>query len=261
MRYTFFLLFVSSFIYSYAQSEKDSLAQVVATEICDCAEKINVNEIDKINERGVECTNSILAKHFDPNFFNPQSNEEKLEYAIQMDKIGVEIRKCERIIYLQKIANIYPNPKPEVSEELFLTTEFLQYFGLEKTEDGDKPGMKIYDGPQNKERIQRFVDIRWEFETNEDALKYHRYKLNENSEGGRPIEIKQEIGGIQELKVFEESEKMREILDEMKLDGKQYYFIFVKGKVLIKLFFGVPKDYELINLIPFVQQARDQIKE
>ncbi|MEZ4937302.1 MAG: hypothetical protein R2799_06880 [Crocinitomicaceae bacterium] len=260
MRIIFFLFLSLGFGVIHSQINKDSLAQLVGTEICDCAEQINPNELDKINERGVECTNSILSKHFKPEFFNPQTNEEKIEYTLVMDKIGVWIRKCERITYLQKIANIYPTPKAEIPEDLFLEKEFLQYFGLEPTEEGEKPGMKIYDGPQSKERIQRFVDIRWVFENNEDALKYHRYKLKEHSEGGKPIEFNQQIGGIQDLKVFEESEQMRKMLDEMSLDGKQYYFIFVKGNVLVKLFFGVPKDYEIINLVPFIQQARDQIK-
>ncbi len=253
----FFGLFLNL---SSAQGVMDSLARVISNDICSCVEEIDTNNRSQINEKGIQCTNYVILTHLDTSFFNPKSNEEKVEYTNLMGRIGIYMNECERITLLKKLAEEKKNTTPVIPREIFIDKEFLEIFELKIDKELSSSNMLVYNGPQNKERIQRFTDIRLLFQTSGEAVQYYNENLNDLSENGKEIQLPVVVRGVYHLKAFEESDKKRFELDEMKLNAKQYSIIFVKKNILVKLFFGTPKEYGTMNLIPFIEKARDLIR-
>jgi len=84
----------------------------------------------------------------------------------------------------------HPSPKDSVPMGLFITESFFSEYGLVK---GQVEKNFIVWNSIGNDHIERLVDIRWVFETNEDAIKYHNNNLIDNLEEGQEIEFEFEI--------------------------------------------------------------------
>lgn len=254
-----FLLFVIPFL-GFSQNYNDSIASVIVNDICSCVENIDDKEIHLIDQKGIECTNSCLTKHLDKRFLSSTNSEDLINRDIIMKQIGLHMKKCERITYLQKLTAVVPKPNYNISEKLFFKSDYIKSFGLDLNTVSSKSFIKIYDGRQEKDSIQRFADVRLAFDSNSDALFYMNRNLSELSENGIEIQLPVTKLGIDNFKIYQESELSRQKMRAMEVAARQYTLLFVKKNILVKLFFGVPTDFKLERLIKFVEKARDLIK-
>jgi hypothetical protein len=220
--------------------------------------KIDKNQFDKIDDSAIECINGSILNHVPNEFFNTKNDEEAKKVKEFMESVYKRMQNCPRIAELQAVTRTVPIPVGKPSKDLFVPESVLAKYGL--TMDEEKDQGRIYTGKPEKDKIQRFVDIRWVFKSPEDARKFHLVNLDNNSEDGKPYPFNIEIEGINDLKIYMEGEKTKAKFKEMQLDARQYFILFTKGNVAYKLFFGVSKKYDLNDLIPIVEAARDQNK-
>ena len=129
-----------------------------------------------------------------------------------------------------------PAPPPVIDHsKLFLSEEGLKAHGLKLTQDSPDMNMKVWTRPEPDALVQRLVDIRWIFETAEEATKYHLEHLKENSEGAPPLKLRKSKGFGTDLRAFLRDAK-DPMLAKMGLDTNMYCFLFTHGRVLAKVF-------------------------
>lgn len=129
-----------------------------------------------------------------------------------------------------------PAPPPVIdSSTLFLSEEVLKTHGLKLTQDSPDMNMKVWTRPEPDALVQRLVDIRWVFDTPEEATKYHLQHLKENSEGAPPLMMRKSKSFGTDLKAYLRDAK-DPMLAKMGLDTNMYCFLFTHQRVLAKVF-------------------------
>lgn len=126
-------------------------------------------------------------------------------------------------------------PPPIDDGKLFLGAEDLKAHGLTLTQDSPDLKMKVWTRPEPDALVQRVVDIRWIFETPEEAGRYHLEHLKENSEGAPPLKLAKVKPFGTDLKAFLRGAD-DPMLAKMGLDMNMYCFLFTQGRVLAKVF-------------------------
>ncbi len=145
-----------------------------------------------------------------------------------------------------------PVPLPNVASDLMIDAEFFSSIGL--TKSASKDGRNVWSG-SNMDSIQQVFDIRWVFNSNKEALHYHKSKLVENSEEGQPIQDVIAIAGTQELHVYRESEKLENMITKMKLPTKHFCFLFVVGNVVAKVYISVNSILSVNDIVKIPEEA------
>lgn len=149
--------------------------------------------------------------------------------------------------------------RKENPQNIFIPDSFYKPFGLIP---GEKNNMLHVCNMENKDnKFQRSVDIRWVFNSREDALKWHRLKLEENAEGGEPVKGTFRVDNAEEIKVFRESAKAADMLKAFGLVQRHHYFIFVVENVVCKVFVATDGTVESDGALPFAIAAARQVKE
>jgi hypothetical protein len=172
------------------------------------------------------------------------------------DQVFNRLANCNKTVQIiQKLKNV-PTPSDTVPKELFITEEFFSKYGLKRGETNKDFVVwnMIKDG-----HIQRVVDIRWVFKSNEEALQYHRAKLKENSENGQEIQFDYKLNKAEDLHVFKENEQIENMLKAMKLSQRQYYFLFVVDNVVFKVFVASDNTLESKDVIFIAEEAINRL--
>ncbi len=149
--------------------------------------------------------------------------------------------------------------REENPQNIFIPDSFYKPFGLMP---GEKNNLLHVCNMENKDnKFQRSVDIRWVFNNREDALKWHRLKLEENAEGGEPVKGTFQVDNAEEIKVFRESAKAAEMLKAFGLVQRHHYFLFVVENVVCKVFVATDGTVDTDGALPFARAAARQVKE
>ena len=142
----------------------------------------------------------------------------------------------------------------------FLTETDLAPWGLKLTQDTPERGLKAWTTEGMKGKVQRVVDIRWIFDTAEEAQRYHLENLGENSEGAKPIKISGFRKFGQELRVFFKGGD-DPMLASLGMQMNMYYFLFCEGNILAKVFVSGSAELQVHEAAKIAQAADVIIKE
>ncbi|MFW9991520.1 MAG: hypothetical protein ACFFD4_05635 [Candidatus Odinarchaeota archaeon] len=142
--------------------------------------------------------------------------------------------------------------------EIFLTAEDLTPWGLELTQDEPDKLMKVWTCTERNSLIQKVVDIRWIFDTSEEAHQYHVDHLEENAEGSSELSAINEPFG-QDLYVFFKDPN-DPMLAMFNLEMNMFYFIFREKNVLAKVFISGSSGLTLDDATQIARAADGWIK-
>jgi hypothetical protein len=118
--------------------------------------------------------------------------------------------------------------------DYFVPNEFMQSMGLNLSTSNSR--MHVWNGPIDA-GINNVVDIRWTFNTKEEAAKYFKDNFAEQSENGKEYPVPASYGmDVQQLHVYRETPLIANLYAGMGTKHVQWYFIFLEGKVMIKVF-------------------------
>jgi hypothetical protein len=104
------------------------------------------------------------------------------------------------------------------------------------------------------------VDIRWTFETEEDALKWHLMNLKKNAEGGTPVDAKLYIRGAKEVRAFREGPGGVEMLKAFGISQRHHYILFVYKNIVCKVFIATDEKTNTVEVVPFAIAAATQLE-
>src|SRR4051812_22930891 len=127
-------------------------------------------------------------------------------------------------------------PKDKWSKDLFISDEFCAGKGLKPAETN--PYMCVWNGGMTAgEKIRRLADIRYYFETPEEAASYLKTNAVKLSERGGPVESKIKIPGGANLRIFDEGEAGRKLNKSLGIESHYYFFIFTVKNYICKVFY------------------------
>lgn len=158
-----------------------------------------------------------------------------------------------------KIEKQNGDPLPE---DLFLDTTWckqekgLQY--ITKTFHRMK-AFRHPDGAKSTGIIQ-VNDIRWVFDSPQEAMDFHYKFISINSENG--VELKDHsvhLPHVDTLQIFRESENLSKMNKAFGIDANMYYFLFVQGNVVGKLFVNTASTVGLEEAAELADKASNRI--
>ncbi len=128
---------------------------------------------------------------------------------------------------------------PAISQKnknsFFIPASVCQQYQLEAAR-GDN-WMKVYNNLSAKAVIQRVNDIRWQAPSAAAALKWYKENTQLLGEGGTDITASVEKpAGVTAWNVYEPGESMKQMMEAMGVEQRQFTFTFVVGKYVAKIF-------------------------
>ncbi|WP_196887290.1 hypothetical protein [Aureivirga sp. CE67] len=258
MKKLIILILILTTQYSYSQELSDSTVINMAKFNCQCQDTINLNQENTIIESQLrDCFTKSLVTFLNKGELTQDylNNNEKLNDLQR--KVFNHLATCERTVQIVQKLNDLPVPIDSVPTTLFISKKFFNKHGL-KQEQVEKDFI-VWNSDSN-EHIQRIVDIRWVFNSNEEAIKYHKGKLKENSENGQKVEFNMNLDNVEELHVFKESKQMENMIQMMNLPQKQHCFLFVVDNIAFKVFVATDKSKSPEDIVFIVNEAVNQMK-
>ena len=258
MKKLIILVLISSAQYSYSQELSDSTLMDIANFNCQCQDTINLNQENTIIENQLrDCFTKSLVTFLNKGELTQDylNNNEKLN-DLQVQVFNY-LRTCTNTVQVFQKLNDLPTPSDSVPIKLFISKEFFNKHGLKKGQV--EKSFIVWNSESNK-HITRVVDIRWVFNSNREALKYHRRKLKENSEDGQRVEFNMNLNNVEELNVFKESKQIENMMQMMNLPQKQHYFLFVVENIAFKVFVATDKSKSPEDVVFIVNEAVNQMK-
>jgi hypothetical protein len=251
-------LFILAIANTYGQSIADSTINSMARFNCECQDSIDISQNkETINRQFQECFTQSMITYLNKRELTSDylTDQKKLRWL--QNKVFIRLYKCDKTMQIINRLDDTPKPLDSVPIELFIDDVFIEKNGLKKGQI--EKDFIVWNSTTNK-HIQRVVDIRWVFKTTEDALKYHQAKLKENSEDGQEITIDTIIQAL-DLHVYKESKAMENMLSMMKLQQKQYYFLFVVDNVAFKIFVATDQTLEAKDVVFIVEEAINKMSK
>ncbi|MCC6371878.1 MAG: hypothetical protein IT236_12790 [Bacteroidia bacterium] len=151
--------------------------------------------------------------------------------------------------------------KDSINPVLYIGEDFYSKYGLKSV--SQKQGrMQVWSHPLNFDSpdFMRIGDIRWVFKTHQEAMDFHAKYLQVNAEYGEEINMyKFKIPKVDELRVFKESEKTKFMNAEMGFPMNFYYFIFVKDRVVAKVFVNTVPSITVEQASVFAKEAARRV--
>ncbi|MBN1180728.1 MAG: hypothetical protein JXB49_00475 [Bacteroidales bacterium] len=113
----------------------------------------------------------------------------------------------------------------------------------------------------NTKNIDQFYDIRLKFNTEAEALAFHKKYMDINSENGPEIKKhKIQIEGVKELKVFTQNATASKMFLEP--NGLQALcYLFVVDNYFVKFYITCSKEYKPDYFVPYIEAAREKIRK
>lgn len=255
------IFFAGSHISAHGQNVADSTIQGMAKFNCQCQDTINLRQKQKvIGQQLRDCFTKSMVVYLNKgelgmNYLQDNKKLESLQYKV----FDYLFRYCRKTQQINDKSKGIPVPYDSVSHRLFIPDEFLTQQKLKKVQTTTH--MRVWNAVKHP-HIQRLVDIRWVFDTPEEALKYHQAKLKLNSEDGQEVKVtlKDKITDAKALRVFRESKRMEDFIKGMDLPQRQHCFLFVVKNVVFKIFVATDKTWYPKDLVFIVKKAVEQVK-
>ncbi|OJJ15032.1 hypothetical protein BKI52_39895 [marine bacterium AO1-C] len=246
-------------ISAQGQNVADSTIQGMAEFNCQCQDTISLRQNQKaIGQQLMDCFTKSMVVYLNKgelgaNYLQDNKKLESLQYKV----FNYLLRYCLKTRQINDKSKGIPVPQDSVSNQLFIPDKFLTGHKLKKVQTTTH--MRVWNAVKHP-HIQRLVDIRWVFDTPEEALRYHQAKLKENSENGRKVTLNDKVTDAQALRVFRESKRMEDMIKAMDLPQRQHCFLFVVKNVAFKIFVATDKTWYAKDLLFIVKKAVEQAK-
>lgn len=229
---------------------------------CNCIDTLDMQrpEAELRKQTGL-CKTLSLTRLLNMKLITPEllTNEQQAT-ELEQKSFALLAKECEGVKRLMRAFSKEPAARESNESNLFIPVGFFKTYQLEKGETNER--LHVYNNLQTGEqKYQRAVDIRWTFETEEEALKWHQLKLKENSEGGVPIKDLIVIEGAQQLKVYREGKQGADLLKALGIVQRHHYFLFVYKNIVCKIFVATDGSINTMDLVPFAAAAVKQLKE
>lgn len=239
----------------------DSTVKIFSAYICNCIDTMDMNQPEAELKKTVTlCKTLSLANLLNKQLTTPELLEDP-EKAVKLEQRAFTLLadECDGIKRLMVAMRKAPVFREKNDPQLFTPVTFFEENKMKKGEVNER--LHVYNNFEKDSKFQRVVDIRWTFETEADALKWHQLQLKENSEGGTPVKDLIVMQGAQELKVFREGSGSERMMKDFGIKQRHHYFLFVYKNIVCKVFIATDDKTETIETVPFAMAALKQVKE
>ena len=261
MKYGLLVFFSLLALLPVSAQVNDSAATVHAQYICRCIDTIDLQQQEvELRKSFNLCKTLSLANLLNRNMITPtdMTSEEqmgKLEEAA-FEELG---KNCSAVQRLVAAFRKLPRFKQQNDEQLFTPAAAFAAYQLKPGEANNR--LHVYNHENIAEaKFQRLVDIRWTFDSEAEALKWHQMQLKENSEGGEPVKDMIIIQGAQELQVYREGKATTKMMEDFGIKQRHHYFLFVYKNIACKVFIATNDKTATLETVPFAMAAVKQLK-
>jgi hypothetical protein len=252
---------LASFLLQHSAAQvPDSVIKKFSTYLCNCTDSFNYDRTDTEIQKSFNLCRSIaLAQMLNEHLISPEFMADKNK----MQELGVKAAKrmmqsCTNFPKLLDAVTRPPSFKETNADNIFIPAAFFTSYGLTAGEMNTR--LHVYNNKAaGGQQYQRIVDIRWTFNSEVDALAWHDRMMEENAEGGVPINDMIVIEGTQGLKVFREGEGMAKNMKALGIAQRHHYFLFVHKNIACKIFIATDEKTSSMQLVPFVVAAIQQL--
>ncbi len=152
-----------------------------------------------------------------------------------------------------------PDGLDKIPDNLFIPDAFFRKYNLQLAPQANAH-IKDWSTLERTAEVGVVDDVRWEFNTAEEAMAWHKKNLTVNSENGVQINDKIYIPGAQDLHIYRESKSITDLNQSMGIDTKEFYFLFVINKVVAKVFVTVNGNSSINDALVFAKEAAKDIQ-
>ena len=152
-----------------------------------------------------------------------------------------------------------PDGLDKIPDNLFIPDAFFVKYNLKMAPQSNLH-IKDWSTPERTAEIGVVDDVRWEFNNADEAMAYHKKNLVVNSENGVEIKDGVYIPGAEELHIYRESKSITDLNQNMGINTKEFYFLFVIDKVVAKVFVTVNGNVSLNDASVFAKEAAKDIR-
>lgn len=124
--------------------------------------------------------------------------------------------------------------EPVKDSTFFLTQEYFQTLGMKRVEANQV--LRVYTKSDVDASMNRLVDIRWVFNTAEEAKKYYSANLKLQSEGGYEYKKQLSLPNAKLVKIYREERGSAAMYETFGSQHVHWYFIFLVDRVMVKIF-------------------------
>jgi hypothetical protein len=246
----------------HAQAQiSDSTVKVFSDDICNCIDTINLNRPeDELKKDINSCKTFALVNLLNSQLLTSEiMTDEKQRADLEKRTFKLLATNCDGLKRLVAAINKVPAYREKNADNIFTPAIFFKTYGLKPGEVNNL--LHVYNSENmNDVKYQRLVDIRWTFETEAEAMEWHRKKIEENSEYGEPVKERIEVEGAMELKIFREGAGAAKMLSDFGLKQRHHYFLFVYKNIVCKVFVATDEKTKTKELVHFANAAVTQLK-
>ena len=129
---------------------------------------------------------------------------------------------------------------------------------------GLKPGetnglLRAWNAETKDKGLMRVVDLRWYFNTAEEATQYLKLNLPYLSESGDQINQKIKIDNVSNLYVYNEGAGARSMNKAIGVESYSYFFLFTVKNLVAKVFVNSGKQIAVNEAVVFAKEAAKKL--
>jgi hypothetical protein len=252
---------LSCTLYNASAQITDSAVKVFSTYICNCIDTMDMNQPQAELKKTVTlCKTLSLANLLNKQLISPEMlNDPEKTVKLEQQAFTLLADECDGIKRLVVAMRKSPSFREKNDPQLFTPVAFFEENKMKEGETNER--LHVYNNFEKGSKFQRAVDIRWTFETEADALKWHQLKLKENSEDGTLVKDLIILQGAQELKVFREGKGSEQMMKDFGIQQRHHYFLFVYKNIACKIFVATDDKTGTLEVVPFAMAALKRVKE
>lgn len=149
-------------------------------------------------------------------------------------------------------------PKEKWSKRFYISDEFAAARGLQP---GEINGLiRVWNGNTKKNGIMRVVDIRWYFNSPDEAAQYLKLNMPSLSETGDPVNPDIKINDVTNLYIFNEGAGNRSLNNALGIKNYSYIFLFTLKNYAAKVYVSAEKKIPVSEGVEFAREAAKRLK-
>lgn len=239
----------------------DSAVKIYRNLICNCLDTLDLNKSDTaLRNDFYECKTWSLANLLFKGLIKREIIDDEKQYGeLEKKSLNLLAKDCDGLKRLLAALKKVPAYREKNADNIFIPVAFFKTYGLQSGEVNSM--LHVYNSEKAGDtKYQRLVDIRWTFETEAEALQWHRKKMVENAENGETVKEPILVDGAKELKVFREGSSTSAMLKSFDLKQRHHYILFVYKNIVCKIFVATDDKTESRELVPFAMAAVKQLQ-
>ena len=124
--------------------------------------------------------------------------------------------------------------EPVNDSTFFLPQEYFQALGMKRAQSNQR--LKVYVNKDIDAGINRLVDIRWVFNTADEAKKYYTTNLRIQSENGYEYKKQVTLPNARQVRIYREEKGAAAMYESFGSQHVHWCFIFLVDRVMVKVF-------------------------